>query len=311
MILRAAFPVIIALVLMACGRETPAPTPGGNIPSTPEAIAKLRQTIQVDGAARTYVIHVPAAVRVSREPVPLVVFLHGATDDDVYAYMAYGLPELAEKEHFIVVFPDGIQTRWDAFKSAQTGDSKDDRFLDALLGQIKHDYPIDARRIYLAGHSNGAMMAGTYGARHSDQIAALGLVAGTAGWECTSGRLMAPRPKRPIPVMIEHGMKDGSLSFWPPKPGVDWQAISPEESAAFWASAGGAGAPTVEMLNGGRVRHLVYNADNGRFEVAVYFLTEGNHMWPGGRAMPGKLNKPVPDLATTDMMWAFFKNHPL
>ena len=44
-------------------------------------------------------------------------------------------------------------------------------------------------------------------------------------------------------------------------------------------------------------------------DIVLYSLDNGNHMWPGGVAMPGKTVIPVQDISATDLMWNFFKQY--
>lgn len=246
-----------------------------------------------------------------RAALPLVIFLHGAGDDAGYAYQAYGFPEMSDREGLVVVFPDGLLKRWDALGTVR-GKSDDEAFLSELISEIRRTHSVDPRRIYLCGHSNGAMMTAAFAAKHSDQIAAIGLVAGAAGWETAHTRITVARPSRPLPVMIVHGMRDPNLPFAPPPPHDDLQALGPQASAEFWAAANGCDlAPHAETLADGRVLYTAYARKDDGDAVVAYFLTEGNHMWPGARAMTGKTQIPSSDMATTEVMWAFFQRHPL
>ena len=45
-------------------------------------------------------------------------------------------------------------------------------------------------------------------------------------------------------------------------------------------------------------------------DIVLYTVLDGNHMWPGGKIMPGKSQEPVQEISATDLMWDFFVQHP-
>jgi poly(3-hydroxybutyrate) depolymerase len=51
-------------------------------------------------------------------------------------------------------------------------------FIRALIDKLEHDYPVDPKRVYIAGISNGAMMSYRLACELSDKIAAITPVEG-------------------------------------------------------------------------------------------------------------------------------------
>jgi poly(3-hydroxybutyrate) depolymerase len=129
-----------------------------------------------DGMKHTWFTHVPSSVR--RNPdkkVPLMVFMHGGSDNPEEAAEMSKFHELGEREGFITVYP------WASNKAAwnmQLNDLEgmnmdDDSYIIALIDYMIANYPVDEGRVYLSGFSNGAGMAQTVGMLHPERIAAI------------------------------------------------------------------------------------------------------------------------------------------
>ncbi|MBI4254273.1 MAG: alpha/beta fold hydrolase, partial [Candidatus Rokubacteria bacterium] len=124
-------------------------------------------TLTVGGQPRTYRLHLPPRAR-ERGPLPVVVAFHGG-GGNAAGFKAYaGLDALADREGFVVVYPDGSGRlgrrllTWNAGTccGAAAAQNVDDvGFVLALLRDLARDLPLDPARVYATGHSNGAMMA--------------------------------------------------------------------------------------------------------------------------------------------------------
>lgn len=64
-----------------------------------------RQSLEFQGTRRTYVVRVPSNLPAGR--VPLVIVLHGGGGNAFNAERMTGFTPKAEREGFIVVYPDG------------------------------------------------------------------------------------------------------------------------------------------------------------------------------------------------------------
>ena len=104
-------------------------------------------------------------------PFPLVIAFHGAGGDECMFFEGYGrgeLRRLAERERFIAVCPATIP-----FAASPN-------LLDALVGELATELPIDRSRVYVLGHSLGAVTAGRLAALRPKSVVAAGLIAGFA-----------------------------------------------------------------------------------------------------------------------------------
>src|SRR5688572_31024927 len=103
-----------------------------------------------EGKKRSFYLYMPSSVK-PESPVPLLVLLHGS--NHVGLSLAEKWKELANKEGFIVTAPDSID-------SAVWGIPADGPvFMRDLVEELKSKYPINSRKVYLFGHSGGAVFA--------------------------------------------------------------------------------------------------------------------------------------------------------
>ncbi len=103
----------------------------------------------VDQTLQPYRLFLPESYDGSK-PVPLVVALHGMGGDENSMFDSYGgtLKREAARVGFAVVCPKGRDTA-SMYRGAAGQDVMD------VLAEVRRDYKIDPRRIYLMGHSMG------------------------------------------------------------------------------------------------------------------------------------------------------------
>lgn len=164
------------------------------------------------GEIMPYRVYVPTSYKTSR-PMPLVIALHGlGSDEDTWMdRYEQRLPELAEKFGYIAVSPLGY--RADGFYGYSYGSDAASRRKQQLseedvmqvLARTRQHFQIDERRIYLMGHSMGAIGAWFLGAKHPDLWAAIGAIAGL-------GNPQSVARMRHIPQFVVHGDNDPTVS---------------------------------------------------------------------------------------------------
>jgi poly(3-hydroxybutyrate) depolymerase len=129
-----------------------------------------------DGMVHTWFTHVPSLVKKAKgEKVPLMVFMHGGSDNPEEAAEMSKFHELGEEEGFITVYPWASNSAgWNMQLLDIEGENKDDDgYIIALIDYMIANYPVDKHRIYLSGFSNGAGMAQTVAMLHPEKIAAI------------------------------------------------------------------------------------------------------------------------------------------
>lgn len=164
------------------------------------AFAKVkitRSTFDYGDTTRTYYWFVPDIPG----PLPLVVLLHGSGRDG--AVMADAWKDLAEREHFMIVAPDAHNTAfWDL-------DYDSPAFIHSVVDQMIAIHPVDEDRIYLFGHSAGAVFSLILALVDSEYFAATAVHAG-ALWP--ENYRFFENATRKMPVAIWVGSKDQSFS---------------------------------------------------------------------------------------------------
>lgn len=135
------------------------------------ALADPMATVMLGGQRRAFVIHMPPA---TAHPLPLVLAFHGAGMTPQLFEKVSGLDAQADRRDFIVVYPQGLQRRWNA---ALAGDRPDDvAFTAAILRYMRDNVRVS--RVYAVGFSNGAMFANALACSGKIKLAAIAAVAG-------------------------------------------------------------------------------------------------------------------------------------
>lgn len=198
----------------------------------------LIETLTIDG--RELTVRLPPSF-VDGQPLPLVMLLHGYTSSGDLQERYFRIAPEADRRGFVYVHPDGTADRtgkrfWNATDACcdlyKTG-VDDSRHLRAVLDALKAKYPIDARRIYLIGHSNGGFMSFRMACDHADTVTAIASLAG-ATWKDTA----RCNPSSPVSVLAIHGTADGTIRF-----AGDTTYPSATRTAADWAALDGCSGP--------------------------------------------------------------------
>jgi polyhydroxybutyrate depolymerase len=274
-----------------------------------------RQTLVHDGLARSYVVHVPQRVEQRGVPVPLVLVLHGGGGNADNAEMMTGFTEEAEKEGFIVAYPDGTGRfgkllTWNAGHCcgyAMKNRVDDVGFINEMIDKLIKNYPIDPKRIYATGMSNGGMMTHRLGIELSNRIAAIAPVVATLFGD-------EARPHYPVSALMINGMLDQHVPYQGGPPGGrfsdawDGTPTKPTlEQAAFWAHADGCMDPPEQKDDSAFVLTR-YRCPAGQ-DVELYLIKDNGHAWPGGKQGSRMGDKPSTALNGTGVIWEFFKAH--
>jgi predicted peptidase len=168
----------------------------GFVPAVASAQKITKESIVSEGKKRSYYLYVPKSLPKST-PVALVVLLHGS--NHVGLSLAEKWNDLAEKEGLIIVAPDSA----DSSHWSVPGDGP--AFLHELVESIKAKYPINAKRVYLFGHSGGAVFALLMSLYESEYFAATAIHAGALTSESVS---LVDLAKRKTPIQIQVGTVD-------------------------------------------------------------------------------------------------------
>lgn len=280
----------------------------------PAGSGDRRETMQLEGRRRSYLVHIPEAYD-GRRKLPLVIVLHGGGGNCKSAAKMTRFSEKADREGFIVVYPNGTGLLADRFLTWDAGDCcgyaksnqvDDVAFVRALIDRLSSELSVDPTKVYVAGFSNGAMMAYQVGCQLADRVAAIAAVSGSM-----SGK--ERNPARPLPVIIFHGTGDdhvpydgglGKLAKW----GYPVNKEPVSYAVRFWVAGDGAPDTPVKMHKG-NVTVETYGGGKDSSEVVLYTIKGAGHAWPGGKRAWIGGDMPCSEVCATDTIWDFFSRH--
>lgn len=275
------------------------------------AFADLTQaTLSHDGVERTYRLFTPRGAAAG-PAMPLVVVLHGgggSSREVIYSTRAR-FNELAERDGFLVLYPDAIGHLWDT-GSGQISDNlnprrDDDGFIRAAIEAVARQHRVDRSRIFLTGVSRGGMESYAFGCAHPDLIRAIAPVAmplpEASASVCARGSALG--------FLLIHGTADPYVPYGggPINLGRrdrDRVISAPRSYETFLRRNGCAGD---EVAQRGDV--AVREAQGCVAPTGFASVGGGGHGWPGGRkALPGGRAGPVNmDISAPDLIWEFFR----
>jgi len=272
-------------------------------------------SMRVDGRERTYLLHLPPTYD-GKRPLPLVIVLHGGGGNAQNAARMTGFSAKADKEGFVVVYPNGTGRLTNRLLTWNSGNCcgyaldheiDDVKFIGALVDRLIRDRHIDPHRVYATGMSNGGMMAYRLGCELSDKIAAIAPVSGALNLEnCQSSS--------PVSVIVFHGTLDEHVLYngGAPRKGADRHPRVDKSVAyamSFWAMRDGC-TPTPQRVENGDIIRDIYGGGKEGTEVVLYTIKGGGHAWPGGQKGYALGDEPTQSISATDLMWDFFMRHP-
>jgi polyhydroxybutyrate depolymerase len=295
--------LLIFIFLAACTRATT---------STVTPTQVNTNSIVVDGRTRTYTVHVPTK---TTTPTSLVIVLHGGGGSDDNAARMTGMSAKADKEGFVVVYPNGSGRLGDKLLTWNAGnccgyalDQKIDdvKFISALIDQMITTHKIDPKRVYVTGISNGGMMSYRVACELAGRVAAIAPVAGALNVDC--------KPTKPVSVMAFHGTDDQSVLY---EGGVPKKQTDPHDrtdksvgyAISFWVKQNGCNV-TPQKTEKGNIVTEKYGGCKDNTAVELISIKGGGHAWPGGVGGTFIADAPTKEISATDVMWEFFLSPP-
>lgn len=282
--------MLALLLLTACSAETPTTTASAT--SEAARAGEHQLTVTVGGNERTFLLHVPESYDPAR-PMPAVLAMHYRGGSATTMRELTGLDAKADREGFLVAYPEGVGGQFNAFGCCGVQD--DVGFVKAVAALLVERWHADPDRVFLAGVSNGGDLTFRAAVEAPGVFAAIGVVSG--GFVGGQSDAADYKPAKPVSVVTLIGAAD-------PK------AAALIEGVDTWRSRLSCRAPSAA---GGdpAVRRSVTRCPDGT-EVDAYVIDGGGHAWFG--ATKGELadttSGGAPKVQATDVLWAFFAAHP-
>jgi polyhydroxybutyrate depolymerase len=208
------------------GTATDASTPSSSRDAGPSAMTcpppgtlapgESTQTLSVGGVTRSFIVHVPPSYT-GAAAVPLVFDFHPLQVQATTWKVATGWSGVADKEGFILVWPQGVGDSWNAGRCCDVAHAQaidDVAFVRAMLSKLSGDACIDPKRVYATGCSNGGGMSYRLACDAADVIAAVAPV----DFDCVTGATNSPscgscNPSRPISVAQFRSNGDSAVPY--------------------------------------------------------------------------------------------------
>lgn len=271
-------------------------------------------TSKTSSGGRTYWLFVPTSYSAGNA-APLVVMLHGCTQNGDGFATATGMNAVAEEKGFLVAYPVQPSSAnssqcWNWFLPAhQARGGGEPASIAGVVTHVKSQYTIDNGKVYLAGFSAGGGMASILGATYPDVFAAIGVHSGlefkaatTQNAAFTAMSSGGPDPTtqgnaaytamgsfaRQVRVMVFHGTSDFTVA-----------TVNGNQTLTQWAQTNDRASDgadnnniddTADATQGGQVSgssgrtytRYVYNDSAGNVVMEKYLVDSMGHNWSGG-----------------------------
>ena len=264
---------------------------------------------------RSYKLYVPSSYQ--GQAAPLVVMLHGCTQDpDDFAHGTQ-MNALAEEMNCLVVYP--AQSRqanasrcWNWFSDVdQKRDQGEPSIIAGITREIMGQHAIDPAQVYVAGLSAGGAMATIMGTLYPDLYAAVGVHSGLpyasahdlpSALAAMKGQLQRQRdirmqPAKPIPIIVFHGDQDHTVH---PTNGDELMVHARDASDAMAVEPG-------RVPDGHAFTRTMHKRADGKVQGEHWVIHGAGHAWSGGSARGTYTDGKGPD-ASREMM-RFFSTH--
>ncbi len=296
-------------------------------------------TLRFDGLTREYRLHVPPAAASGR-PLPLVLNLAGATQNGWLEEVTSDMDPNADRNGYLVAYPDGTriakvltpdpiakqaQYGWNAGRCCGlpvTRNIDDVGFLLKVISDVAARTPVDLRRVYVTGISNGGMMAYAMASEASDRIAAVSSVSGQV-------ELPTIHPTRAVPTLEFHSVDD-PIAKWVGVPNRNPRLrLSVMDGIRQWVRADGCDptphdGPEIvgaagSISAGETATPVSYTGCRSGSEVALWRFTGSGHVWPGSTLNTGPksnwilagVGRGIVLVDADEVMWQFFRRYSL
>lgn len=259
---------------------------------------------------RKYIVYTPAAYDSRPEQkFPVVVNYHGGGMTMREQMLYTQMNRSADREHFIVVYPQGIKQDWNVGFGMDYKEGSDDiGFTEAMLAKVAHEFRVDPQRVYATGLSRG----GFFSLRVAAELPQLFAAVASVGAPMPRPVMAHHASGAKVGVMLMHGSADTIAAY----DGKAGGYLSAPDTYQYWLKHNelGTARPVSRSVNrdrddGTEVTHLEQSA-NG-VSVALVTVKEGGHSWPGADpfniGMP--LGKTSRDIDANTVIWEFLGKH--
>ena len=298
----------------------------------PEGATFKSGTFANQAGSRDYKLYIPSGYH--GQPLPLIVMLHGCTQNPDDFAAGTGMNMLAEEQPCLVLYPAQSATAnhsgcWNWFKPAdQQREGGEPAIIAGMTRQIIQEYHVDKRRVYVAGLSAGGAMATTMTMTYPEIYAAVGVHSGLphavaqdlpsaltamrggngplAGLNKQADARSTASTAAKIPAIIFHGDQDSTVH--PSNADrVVAQHLPAANSGRATKHSIAAEKRSGKVANGHSYTCTTHHAASGQPILEQWSIHGAAHAWAGGTSRGSYTDPKGPD-ASREML-RFFLTH--
>ena len=281
----------------------------------------VRQDVRIGGRDRHFLVYAPA--RPQPAP-PLLVVFHGSMGSagEIRAQTGYGFDRLADRDGFVVVYPQGYEGNWNDCRRAADFPARrlgidDVRFFEALVARLHRERHIDLGRVFVAGVSNGGSFVLRLALERPDRIAGAAVFAASLP---TDSNLVCTARAAPPPIMFVNGTSDpinpfdgGEVTLF----GFSsrGEVRSALDSARWFAAREGARRSVTDRIDPADrsdptwIERRLWRGSRG--EVALLAVVGGGHVVPQPAYRPPRLlGRVTGAIDGPAEAWSFLRRQP-
>ena len=258
--------------------------------------------------SRDYKLYVPSTY--TGQPAPLVVMLHGCTQDPDDFARGTQMNMLAEETGCLVVYPSQSRQAnasrcWNWFNAVdQRRDQGEPSIIAGITRQVMQEHAVDPAQVYVAGLSAGGAMATIMGTLYPELYSAVGVHSGLpfASAHDLPSALAAMKGDfqrrhqagKPIPIIVFHGDQDKTVH---PANGDQLMAHARDNTDAMAVEPG-------HVPDGHAFTRTTHKRADGKVHAEHWVIHGAGHAWSGGSAQGSYTDGKGPD-ASREMLRFF------
>ena len=247
--------------------------------------------------------------------------MHGGGGDAKGTMKMTGFNDIADRERFIVVYPDGQDKQW---RDGRIGEKlpkryDDVKFISYLIDTLAAKYSINAKRVFATGISNGGFMSFYLAYKLSDKILAVAPVCANIPENLKDEYKLI----NPTSMMMINGTDDKLVKYDGGRVGFGkfitdrGNSVSTDESIAVWQKQLGCNMePGKENITDSDkdddcyAEKYIYSSCLNSTQLILIKIVGGGHTWPSGPQYLPKIivGNVCRDFDASEVIWEFFKS---